>query len=162
MKESTRNTLRRLEATHRDGGLAVATRGRLKVFYGWSKINKIQKREAIAVAFENEELAGDENRRSGKSLRKTMTVVAERWQTPEEMADARFSNRVFTVFNVFMDDKHVRGSLAKALSENMKADVKNVSQTVLKDIRERLERAYIAVHRDYKEPVRQLEIGFEG
>ena len=114
------------------------------------------------MAFENEELAGDENRRSGKSLRKTMTVVAERWQTPEEMADARFSNRVFTIFNVFMDDKHVRGSLAKALGENMKADAKNVSQPMLKDIRERLERAYIAVHRDYKEPVRQLEIGFEG
>ena len=160
MKESTRNTLRRLEATHRDGGIASATRGRLKVFYGWSKINKIQKREAIAVAFENEELAGDENRRSGKSLRKTMTVVAERWQTPEEKADAHFSNRVFTVFNVFMDDKHVQGSLTKALAENMKADANNVCRTILKDIRDQLERAYLAAHPGYKEPVRQLELRF--
>ena len=63
--------LKVLDAKHKKTPQTVK---RLKVFYGWSKINKIQKREAIAVAFENEELAGDENRRSGKSLRKTMTV----------------------------------------------------------------------------------------
>jgi len=112
MNTITENTLKRLEATH-GKKVQESEKPRLKVFYGWSKINKIQKREAIAIAFENEELAGYENRRSGKSLRKTMTICYERYQTEEEMRDAPFHNRVFTVYNVFLDDKHIGGSLKR-------------------------------------------------
>lgn len=99
----------------------------LKVYYGWSKLNKIQKRRAIAVAFENSEGAGWEQSRSGKSLRKSMTICYERNQTPKEMSDAPFQNRVFTVYYVFMDDKRVNDNLEKALEINSEADKNHVS-----------------------------------
>ena len=108
MEKMTYDKLRNLEAKHQ---VHRQAKRRLKVYYGWSKINKIQKREAIAVAFENEEGAGWENSRSGKSLRKTMTVCYERYQTEKEMSDAAAYNRVFTVYYVFLDDKAVKGSL---------------------------------------------------
>ena len=126
------------------------------------KINKIQKREAIAVAFENEELAGYENRRSGKSLRKTMTICYERYQTEEEMRDAPFHNRVFTVYNVFLDDKHISGSLKKALEDNSKKDKNHVSLSEKKKISQALECSFVASHPDYHEPVRQLEREYSG
>jgi len=133
----------------------------LKVFYGWSKINKIQKREAIAVAFENEELAGDETRRSGKSLRKTMTVCYERYQTEGEMRDAPFHNRVFSVYHVFLDDKHIGGSLKKALAVNASKDRKHVSATEQRRISQALETAFLESHIGYKEPTQQLTLQFE-
>ena len=70
------------------------------------------------ILFESEELAGDENRSSGKSLRKTMTICYERYQTKEEMCDAPYHNRAFAVYNVFLDDKSIKGSLNAALDDN--------------------------------------------
>lgn len=159
MNPITMQTLKRLDATH-SKNLQSSRQPRLKVFYGWSKINKIQKREAIAVAFENEELAGDENRRSGKSLRKTMTICYERYQTEEEMHDAPFHNRVFTVYNVFLDGKNIGGSLKKALADNASKDRKHISNSEQKKISHALEEAFIASHKDYKEPTHQLELDF--
>lgn len=52
MKESTYKKLKMLETARRPHHTDDK---RLKVYYGWSKINKVQKREAIAVAFENQE-----------------------------------------------------------------------------------------------------------
>ena len=159
MNDLTMQYLKMLDAKHKK---APQTVKRLKVFYGWSKINKIQKREAIAVAFENEELAGDENRRSGKSLRKTMTVCYERYQTEEELRDAPFHNRVFTVYNVCMDDKSIGGSLKKALADNASKDRNHVTSEEQKKISHALETAFIAAHPTYREPTHQLIIPFEG
>ena len=152
-----------LEAkAHGTATKAAATHGRLRVYYGWSKINKIQKREAIAVAFENKELAGDEDRRSGKSLRKTMTICYERFQTEAEMSDAPFCNRVFTVYNVFMDDKKIGGSLEKALFYNANADENHVSKKERDIIADKLRSAYKTSHPDYFEHTpQQLEIKFD-
>lgn len=159
MNDLTRQHLKMLDARH---GKNHQTKKRLKVFYGWSKINKIQKREAIAVAFENEELAGDECRRSGKSIRKTMTVCYERYQTEAEMRDAPFHNRVFTVYNVFLDDKRIGGSLKKALADNASKDSNHVTSEEQKKISRALETAFMAAHPTYREPTQQLTIPFEG
>lgn len=157
MNDLTMQHLKVLDAKHKKTPQTVK---RLKVFYGWSKINKIQKREAIAVAFENEELAGDENRRSGKSLRKTMTVCYERYQTEEEMSDAPYKNRVFTVYYIFLDDKAVNGSLARALEINSESDKNHVTKEEQKKILRALETAFMAAHVGYKEPTLQLSIPF--
>ena len=159
MNTITLKTLERLDATYGQRS-HTPTKKRLKVFYGWSKINKIQKREAIAVAFENSEGAGWENSRSGKSIRKTMTICYERYQTDEEMKDAEFHNRVFTVYNVFLDDKRIGGSLRKALADNAEKDRKHVSPEELKKISQSLETAFIATHTGYKEPSLELDIPF--
>mgnify|MGYP007092157994 CR=1 FL=1 len=157
MNAMTYNRLKMLEAKHER---CRNTGKRLKVFYGWSKINKIQKREAIAIAFENEELAGSDCRRSRRSLNKVMTVCYERWQTEEEMKDAPFHNRVFTMYNVFLDDKKIGGSLRKALADNSEKDRNHVSEKERKRIAQLLETAFMASHPDYREPTRELEIIF--
>ena len=90
MNTITMQTLKRLEAT-KGPKHHTSSKKHLKVFYGWSKINKIQKREAIAIAFENSEGAGWKNSRSGKSLRKTMTICYEIYQTDEEMKDKQIA-----------------------------------------------------------------------
>lgn len=157
MNDLTMQHLKVLDAKHKKTPQTVK---RLKVFYGWSKINKIQKREAIAVAFENEELAGDECRRSGKFLRKTMTICYERYQTEEEMSDAPYKNRVFTVYYIFLDDKAVNGNLARALEINSESDKNHVTKEEQKKILRALETAFMAAHVGYKEPTLQLSIPF--
>ena len=159
MNTITLKTLERLDATYGQRS-HTPTKKRLKVFYGWSKINKIQKREAIAIAFENSEGAGWENSRSGKSIRKTMTICYERYQTDDEIKDADFHNRVFTVYNVFLDDKHIGGSLKKALADNSEKDKNHVSVSERKIIAQKLEAAFIASHPDYMEPTQELELNF--
>lgn len=74
MEKTTYDKLKMLEATHQPHSQA---RKHLKVYYGWSKINKIQKREAIAVIFENESGAGCETKRSHKTLKKLLDVESE-------------------------------------------------------------------------------------
>lgn len=159
MKQTTIQKLKILEAQHpkRD----AKKHPRLKVFYGFSKINKIQKHEAIQITFENEQGAGSDTSRSGKQLRKQMDIVTERWQTEQESSDASMYNRVFTTYYIFLDDKKIGGSLKRALLINSEADKNHVSKSDRKEIMERLERAYMASHTGYKEPTRQLEILFE-
>lgn len=134
---------------------------RLKVYYGFSKINKIQKREAIQITFENEQGAGSDTSRSGRQLRKLMDIVTERWQTQQEASDASMHNRVFTTYYVFLDDKKIGGSLKRALLANSEADKNHVSEKERKIIMEKLERAFLSSHADYKEPVRQMELQFD-
>ena len=132
----------------------------LKVYYGCSRLNKVQKKEAIAVFFENETGAGSETSRSCKTMTRLMDVVAERLQTREEKQDAAKSNRVFSVWYVFMDDKHVKGSLEKALAVNAEADRKHVRPEVRDEIAAKLREHYLTTHPGYREPIRQLEIEF--
>lgn len=161
MNEITRNKLKLLEAKHHGDIQKVASRGTLRVYYGFSKVNKVQKQEAIAIVFENEQSAGSETSRSGRQLRKIVDIVTSRLQSPEEASCAAMSNRVFTQYLIFLDDKRIGGSLEKALQENLEADVKNASRNILTDIKNRLYAAYIAKHPDYREPTRQLAIPFE-
>lgn len=136
----------------------------LKVYYGFSKVNKIQKREAIQITFENEQGAGSETSRSGRQLRKQMDIVTERWQTEQEIADASYSNRVFTTYYIFLDDKIIGGSLKRALLANSEADKNHVSEKDREKIKKKLECAYLASHIGYREPAiaTQMEIQFDG
>ena len=130
----------------------------LKVYYGFSKINKIQKREAIQIVFENEKGAGNNTSRSGKTLRKLMDIVTERFQTEQEAIDASKNTRVFTSYYIFLDDKKIGGSLKRALQVNSDADKNNVSEKMRMSIMEKLERAFKATHIGYREPGVQLEL----
>ena len=160
MKAMTMQHLKMLEAQH--PRQEKRKMSRLKVYCGFSKINKIQKREAIQVSFENEQGAGSEGTRSGKTLRKLMNIVTERYQTEQEASDATSHNRMFTSYFIFLDDKKIAGSLKRALLINSEADKNHVSEKERKIIMEKLERAFLSSHADYKEPVRQMELQFDG
>ena len=130
----------------------------LKVYYGWAKLGKVRKKEAISVVYENSVGVG-EHHRMNKALKASQNSVYWRYQTNKEAEDAKLSNRVFTEFSVFMDDKHIAGSLERALKANSDADKNNVSAGERKKIAELLRRAFLAEHRNYKEPLGlQLEL----
>ena len=127
----------------------------LRVFYGWSKVNKIRKREAISVIFENDRMDEEKTLRIVGKFQETVYI---RKQTDNEKLDAKHSNRMFTEYSVFMDDKRIKGSLEAALQANKNADRNNVSRKVLDEIENELRDAFMMSHRDYKEPIRQLEL----
>lgn len=129
----------------------------LRVFYGWAKINKIRKKEAISVIFENDVMREE---KTLKTIGKYQNTVYIRKQTDNEKLDAKLSNRMFTEYSVFMDDKRIKGSLNMALKVNKNADRNHVSSKVLEEIEDKLRNAFMMSHRGYKEPCRQLELEF--
>lgn len=131
---------------------------RLRVFYGWAKVNKIRKRESISVIFENDLQPEERVERFVSRMQVTCFV---REQTDGEKQDASFSNRMFTEYSVFLDDKQVKGSVEVALRLNNQADRRNVSAKVRNEIEQALRKGYLLAHPDYQEPVRQLDIDFE-
>lgn len=135
-------------------------KSRLRVFYGWCKLCKIRKREGISIIYENEEGAADHHRMN-RSFLSAQHNVCWRYQTEGEAKDAKQLNRVFTEYCVFMDDKKIGGSLEAALRANSLADQYNVSLPERNRIADELRKWYMSEHRDYKEPIRQLEL-FEG
>ena len=127
----------------------------LRVFYGWSKINKVRKREAISVIFENDSQPKERMERFIGRMQDTCYV---REQTDGELADAQYINRMYTEYSVFLDDKRIKGSLQEALLVNNTADSRNVSAVVRKEIEKALRIAYLQAHPGYEEPVRQLSL----
>lgn len=121
----------------------------LRVWYGWAKLNKIRKREAISVIFENGKQSSE---RTDGFIRKMQNTVYVRYQTDEEAKDAVSKSRMFTEYNIFMDDKAIRNSLDFALWENSEADANNVSANERAVIEAKLRTAYMSAHRLYKEP----------
>lgn len=121
----------------------------LRVWYGWSKINKIRKREAISVIFENGKQSPE---RTDNFIRKMQNTVYVRHQTDEEVQDAKGINRMFTEYTIFMDDKVIQNSLDFALWVNHQADKNHVSKAVLDVIEKKLRTAYMQSHIMYKEP----------
>lgn len=117
---------------------------RLRVFYGWSKLNSIRKRKAISVIFEN---ARQSEARSLNYISRMQETVYIRYQTESEALDGFNCNRMFTEYSVFMDSKSVNGSLDAALKENMIADSKNLTQPELDAISDKLRHSYRSVYK---------------
>lgn len=130
-------------------------KAKLKVFYGWAKMNKIRKRQALSVIFENDKQDEERTRRFVSRMQDT---VYERLQTDAEKQDAEGSNRMFTEYSTFMDHPRIKGSLNAILESNFNADKNHVSVQIRNEIRECLRASFMKVNRSYKEPVRQLEI----
>lgn len=117
---------------------------RLRVFYGWSKLNSVRKRKAISVIFEN---ARQSEARSLNFISRMQETVYIRYQTEPEALDGFYCNRMFTEYSVLMDSKSVNGSLDAALKENMIADSKNLTQPELDTISDKLRHSYRSVYK---------------
>lgn len=151
--------LKRLEVTH---GRNKAVIQNLPVYYGWAKLNKIQKREALMVIFLNDQTGPRVGKDGQDGVTRFMVPVYKRWQTDEEKQDAKQSIRTYSAYSIFMDDKAVRGSLEAALEANFKADKNHVPEGERLKIKKLLRDNYLEEHSGYKEPLsRQLEFNFE-
>lgn len=124
----------------------------LRVFYGWAKLGKIRKKEAISVIFENDCMREE---RTMKAVAKYQDTVYIRQQTPDEKIGAEGATRMFTEYSIFLSDKQIKGSLKRALQQNMGDDRNNVSKKELAEIADKLREAFLGNHPNYKEPILQ-------
>lgn len=129
----------------------------LRVFYGWAKVGKIRKKEAISVIFENDKMREE---RTQRAIAKYQRTVYVRQQTDTEIQDAIGSNRIFSEYSIFLSDKKLQGSLELALKSNSDADKNHVSADERTKIADALRSHYLENHPSYKEPIVQQEINF--
>ncbi len=127
----------------------------LRVFYGWAKIGKIRKKEAISVIFENDHMREE---RTLRAVNKYQETVYVRSQTDEEKKDAQYSTRMFTEYSIFLDDKKIKGSLELALRANSDADKNHISEDMRSEISNALRSHFLLHHSSYKEPIVQLTL----
>lgn len=133
---------------------------KLKVYYGWSRIGNVRKKRALSVMFENE-MQGCRSDRGQRCLRTMQDTVIERYQTEEEEKEGWTQNRIFTEYNLFIDEKPINGSLDRCLLVNSEADKNHVSKAMRERIFEALKNAFMFANPEYKEPNSQLSINFE-
>lgn len=134
--------------------------GKLKVYYGWSRVGNVRKKRALSVMFEND-AHGCRSDRGQRCLRTLQDTVIERYQTDEEMADGKRQNRIFTEYSLFLDEKPVNGTLERCLLMNSESDRNNVSKAMRERISEALRKAFLLTNPWYKEPCGQLDLKFE-
>lgn len=134
--------------------------GKLKVYYGWTRIGNVRKKRALSVMFEND-AQGCRSDRGQRCLRTIQDTVFERYQTKDEEQDGRKQNRIFTEYSLFLDEKPINGSLEKCLLINYEADKNHVSKTMREKISEALRMAFLYANPGYKEPSSQLELKLE-
>lgn len=134
--------------------------GKLKVYYGWSRIGNVRKKRALSVMFENE-MQGCRSDRGQRCLRTIQDTVIERYQTDEEENEGRKQNRIFTEFSLFLDEKPINGSLEKCLLINNEADKNHVSKAVRDKISDALRKTFLLANPGYKEPNSQLSLNLE-
>ena len=72
--------------------------GKLKVYYGWTRIGNVRKKRALSVMFEND-AQGCRSDRGQRCLRTIQDTVFERYQTKDEEQDGRKQNRIFTPYS---------------------------------------------------------------
>lgn len=134
--------------------------GKLKVYYGWSKIGNVRKKRSLSVVFEND-AQGCRSNRGQRCLRTIQDTVFERYQDEEEEKQGKFQNRIFTEYSLFLDEKPINGSLEKILQINSEADKNHVSKDMRDKIMEALQKAFMVANPGYKEPNGQLELKLE-
>lgn len=135
--------------------------GKLKVYYGWSRVGNVRKKRALSVMFEND-MQGCRSERGQRILRAAQETVIERYQDEEEEKAAKDCTRIFTEYSLFFDEKPINSSLNKILQMNSEADKNHVSKAMRDKIAEALRKAFMKANRGYREPDgQQLELNFE-
>lgn len=155
MSKQLTERLAMMDMKHRKPAASGKT---LFVYYGWTKINKVMKKESIMVIFMNENPGPRVGRDGYDGVTRFMNVAYKRKQTDKEAADAQCSNKIYTCYEIYMNDSHIKGSLEAALKENSDADQNNVSQSDRDAISRALRQMYLTSHPGYREPNRQLEL----
>lgn len=120
---------------------------KLRVWYGWFKLNKIYKKEGISVIFENEFHLDNE-----KKVSRWQNTVYCRYQIPAEMEGVENFKRIFDAWDIFLNQKDIKGSLELALLHNFIADKSNVPEKEREAIRDKLRKSFLSSHLGYVEP----------
>ena len=123
--------------------------GKLKVYYGWSRIGNVRKKRSLSVMFEND-AQGCRSERGQRCLKTIQDTVFERFQDEEEEKQGILQNRIFTEYSLFLDEKPINGSLENILQINSEADRNHVSKAMRERISEALWNAFMLQIPDIK------------
>ena len=117
-------------------------KGNFLVFYGFAKLTKkIVRKKSIIIQYANiPELQFNE--RQEKYINQKMHIVYQRYQTEEEIQDAAKSNRSWTKWEYFVDDKKWKNSIDLILQDNFYAEENHVSLKERELIKKKLENEY--------------------
>ena len=94
------------------------------VFYGFAKLTKkaVRKR-SVVIQYAN---STNYNDRQKRYIEQKMYIVHQRYQTINECVDAQYSNRNWTKYEYFIDDKKWKGNLEAILENNFVAEENHV------------------------------------
>lgn len=97
---------------------------KLRVWYGLRKLTaKVVRRPSIIIVYENSwHWKNDEN------IKKMMKVVHTRFQTEQEVSDACKHNRMYSVWELYLNDKRFKKSPELAIRQNSYEDRTQVSE----------------------------------
>lgn len=110
------------------------------VFYGFARLTKkARRKKALIVQYAN---TTNYNERQKRYIQQQMNIVYQRFQTIEEAADAEYSNRSWTKYEYFVDDKKWKGDLEAILKHNFLMEENNVSLEERTLIMEKLKEKY--------------------
>ncbi|MEI8086936.1 MAG: hypothetical protein WCG93_12050 [Paludibacter sp.] len=118
---------------------------KLRVFYGFTKLNKISKKRELAVFFENQW-----RHNSKEWISQRMEIAYTRFQTEDEAIDGKPYTRCYAKYSIFFDDKPFNGDIEKALEFNKQSDIKNVSENTLKEIYDACKETYKRIYPFFK------------
>ena len=128
------------------------------VFYGFAKLTKKAiRKKSIVIQYAN---STNYNDRQKKYIEQKMHIVHQRYQTIEESKDTLKSNRNWTKWEYFVDDKKWKGSLELILQDNFLAEMDIVSLKERELIKIKLEKAYYEFYKVEKKPKGQQLIIF--
>jgi hypothetical protein len=121
----------------------------LIVYYGFARLTKkaVRKR-SIAIYYSNTKLYNNE--RQQKFIKQKIHIVYERFQTEEEATDAPFSNRSWTKWEYFVDDKRWRGNLNAILDDNFTAEENHITVEEREKIRNTLLKNFEPFYKQYE------------
>ena len=112
----------------------------LRVYYGYARLTKkIVRKPQLVVMFENSD---SWNERKERYLKQKMTIVYVRHQTPDEAIDGAYSNRQWTKYGTYIDQKPFFGDIEAVLQNNFIADANNVSEDEREIIRDKMRAGY--------------------
>ncbi|MDR1502285.1 MAG: hypothetical protein LBT43_07510 [Prevotella sp.] len=117
----------------------------LRVFYGFTRLNKVLKKRSLRIIFENE----NRGERNLSRVKTWIHISHTRFQSEKEASDASFCNQMFFVYDLFIDEKPFNGDLEAVLEQNFIADSNHVSIEEREKIRENLRADF---HRVYSDP----------
>ena len=97
---------------------------KLRVWYGLRKFTPtVVKKPSIIICFENGYLWKNEN-----SVKRMMKILYCRFQTEQEIQDCKMSSRVFSIWEIYLNDKKFNGDIERAIEFNFQCDSNNVSE----------------------------------
>lgn len=119
---------------------------RYLVFYGFAKLTKkaVRKR-SIIIQYAN---TTNYNDRQKRYIEQKMNIVHQRYQTINECEDAQYSNRSWTKYEYFIDDKKWKGNLEAILENNFVAEENHVSLEERELIKQKLTKGFKTFYLD--------------